>query len=767
MSTMLPFIGIDFGTSKCAMAWYNPQIGQAQVIRNFEGKDETPSVVYLGKSENEIVVGELAMRKLGQNPKDQQYLVVSVKRNLLTAPTKVLDGNRMYRPVDIAARILGKLRVDAETQHFHEPVTRAVITYPASFGPLQQDKIKQAATIAGFSEVALLPEPVAAALAYGYTGLKVGNYILVYDFGGGTFDVAVLARAERSFTWAAEPKGLETCGGDDLDRELYDYCEEIARQQLHRGISLDDDINLSFLLQCRERKENLSAFSEEDFSSYLPSDNGPVLFQHTLKREMFEQRIKKYIDQTVSLTQEVMRGAEAGGSKVDTVVLIGGSSRIPMVPRLLSSTLSVNPQEFAQKDFAVALGAAYYGIQIWPLDPHHPPPPPPPPTPSEVYRQAIRGAWEPTRMLTQAKVNELGSLAKRLGLSADAAKTIEQEIIGHSKEEILIQQHFADLAEYSTAVARAWLDKFLTPAKINDLAAQVNRLGLSRDEVAIIEWEIMADTKEGIDERQRHQWALSEYRSSMKRVWEPNMILSQPQLAELAAQANKFGLSRDEVATIERQVIGDTKEVIWERQCRRNDVNEYRAVVRRAWEPNRTLTPAQLAELATQVTRLGLSQGEAIAIEREIMGDTKERIDERQRHQWALSEYRAVVRRVWEPNRMLTKAQVSELATQVNRLGLNKDKAAAIERQVIGDTKEVIWERQRHLNALTEYRAIVRRVWEPNRMLTKAQVAELTVHMVRLGLSREEGAIIEREIVGKEIIERGLLSNVRSWGKKL
>jgi len=320
---MPPFIGIDFGTSKSAMTWYNPKTGQAEVIRNFEGREETPSVVYLGKGENEIVVGELAERKLRESVTDQRYLVVSVKRNLLTAPSKVLDDNRMYHPVDIAALILSKLREDAERQQFHEPVTRAVITCPASFGPLQQDKIRQAAAAAGFSEVKLLPEPVAAALAYGYTGLKVGNYILVYDFGGGTFDVAVLARvAERSFTWATEPKGLEACGGDDLDRELYDYCEEIAYQLLNRGISPNGDIDLRFLFQCRERKENLSAFSEEDFSSYLPSNNGPVLFKHTLRRETFEQRIKKYIDQTVSLTQEVMKDAETSRSKVDTVVLI-------------------------------------------------------------------------------------------------------------------------------------------------------------------------------------------------------------------------------------------------------------------------------------------------------------------------------------------------------------------------------------------------------------------------------------------------------------
>lgn len=569
MSTMLPFIGIDFGTSKSAMAWYNPKTGQSEIIRNFEGKDETPSVVYLGKGENEIIVGELAERKLGESTIDQQYLVVSVKRNLLTAPSKVLDGNRMYRPVDIAALILRKLREDAERQQFHEPVTRAVITHPASFGPLQQDKIKQAANLAGFSEVRLLPEPVAAALAYGYTGLKVGNCILVYDFGGGTFDVAVLARvAERSFTWAAEPKGLEACGGDDLDRELYDLCEEEARKILNRGISPNSNIDLRFLFQCRERKENLSAFSEEEFSSYLPSNNGPVLFQHTLKRETFEWRIKKYIDQTVSLTQEVIKNAEANRSKVDTVVLIGGSSRVPMVLRSLSSTLSVQPQEWQQRDFAVALGAAYHGLQVWP-------PVPPgvrrPAAPSEEYRRAVKNAWEPVKRLTWAQVNELDSLAKRLSLNTEVVKTIEREVMGHAKEDILAQllaqQHSAALAEYRTAVATAWSDQTLNSAKMNDLSTRVTGLGLSGAEAATIECQIMGgDTKEVIWGHQLHLNALNEYRAIVSRTWEPNKMLTPAQKSELTAHMVRLGLHREEAASIERDIMG--KEITQQRPAR-------------------------------------------------------------------------------------------------------------------------------------------------------------------------------------------------------
>ncbi len=365
MITASPVIGIDFGTSKSSMAWYDPRASRAEIIRNYEGREITPSVVYFDRDGGEILVGQLAENKLEEQRAEQRGFVVSVKRNLVTAPAKVIGG-KVYKPVDVAAKILQKLKQDAEKLHFHQCVSRAVITYPASFDIVQQDKIKQAAMLAGFSEVQLLPEPIAAALAYMNTGYKVGNHILVYDFGGGTFDVAVLSRiSDGSFIISLEPEGLNSCGGDDLDRELYFHCEEIALQKLHRSISLIDDIDLRFLRQCRSRKENLSGSEMETFSSYLSGPDGPALFEHTVERHTFEGRINKYIDHTVTLTKEVISKAYTNNYKVDTVVLIGGSSRIPLVLRSLSNALPVAPVEWQQRDFAVVLGAAYHAQRIW------------------------------------------------------------------------------------------------------------------------------------------------------------------------------------------------------------------------------------------------------------------------------------------------------------------------------------------------------------------------------------------------------------------
>ncbi len=495
MTSTTPFIGIDFGTTKSAMAWYDPAIGRADIILNKERKPITPSVVYFDKNGGEILVGERAERKLEEDKVEQRGFVMSIKRNLVTASAKVV-GDKLYRPIDVAAKILQKLREDAEKLHFHQPVPRVVITHPASFDALLQEKIKQAAMLAGFSEVELLPEPVAAALAYMETGNKVGDHTLVYDFGGGTFDVAVLARIpDGSFAIALKPEGLRDCGGDDLDRELYYYCEEVALQTLKRPISLTDDLDLKFLRQCRKRKENLSDELQETFSSYLPSSNGPVLFEHTIRRTEFESRIKKYVDHTVSLTQAVMQDANARRRTVDTVVLIGGSSSVPLVQRQLSSTLPVQPKEWQFRDIAVALGAAYHAQRVWEPRKRVTGSTGPQLSPREEYRQAVRRCWEPTRRLTWAQVNELSAQASRLGLSKDEAAAIEREIMGHSKEGIL---HYAALAEYRMLVARAWTGRMLTRMQVDDLTVQMNRLGLRKDEAAAIEREVMGDTKEGI-----------------------------------------------------------------------------------------------------------------------------------------------------------------------------------------------------------------------------------------------------------------------------
>ena len=365
MDSVVPFIGIDFGTSKSSTAWYDHRIGRADVILNAEGKQITPSVVYLGPTESETLVGDPAERKLGQEKVDQRRFVFSVKRDLIRAPTKILDG-KVYSPVKVTSLILAKLREDADKRHFKQPVDRAVIAHPASFNTLQQDKIKEAANLAGFSQVALLPEPVAAALTYAYTGLKVGQYIMVYDFGGGTFDVAVLQRIpDGTFRRALASRGLPKCGGDDLDRAVYKYCEEIVQREKKRQISLTDEYDLRFLRLCRECKENLTSQRDYTFSNYLPSNNGRVLFEHMLDRSTFESRVRDYISQTVTLTQEVMQEANGKGCQVDTVVLIGGSSRVPLVWHSLVESLSVKPDEWQYQDIAVALGAAYHAQQLW------------------------------------------------------------------------------------------------------------------------------------------------------------------------------------------------------------------------------------------------------------------------------------------------------------------------------------------------------------------------------------------------------------------
>jgi hypothetical protein len=525
MDSVVPFIGIDFGTTKSSMAWYDHRIGRAEIILNAEGKPITPSVVYLGPTESETLVGDPAERKLGQEKVDQRRFVVSVKRDLMRAPTKILDG-KVYSPVKVTSLILAKLREDADKRHFKQPVDRAVIAHPASFNRLQQDKIKEAANLAGFSQVELLPEPVAAALAYASTGFEVGQYIMVYDFGGGTFDVAVLQRiSDGTFRRALASRGLLKCGGDDLDRAVYKYCEEIVQREKKRQISLTDEYDLRFLRLCRECKENLTSQRDYTFSNYLPSNNGPVLFEHTLDRSTFESRVRDYIGQTVTLTQEVMQEANGKGCQVDTVVLIGGSSRVPLVWHSLVGSLSVKPDEWQYQDIAVALGAAYHAQQLWgtkaisgvQL-----------PEPEEEYRTAVKDAWA-NNTLSKTKINDLAAKAHMLGLSSNEVTTIEHQVMGGTKESILeIQRRRDALADYSKVVKKIQ-PKQLTQQQVNELAAQARSSGLSSDEAAGIEREIMGGTKEELLKRFQpppprpptppQPPPPPQFRSSPKRTW--------------------------------------------------------------------------------------------------------------------------------------------------------------------------------------------------------------------------------------------------------
>ena len=363
--TEQPLIGIDFGTTNSCMAWFNPKTKQAEILRNAEGEYKTPSVVYFG--DNETLVGKYAEDKLGDD-EERWRVISSVKR--LVSKSRIHMGNRMVKPGDAVKEILAKMKHDAEEFHFQEEVKRAVITCPAKFDILERQAIEDMAVATGFEEVEMLEEPVAAALAYSEDGQKVGSYLMVYDLGGGTFDLAVLRYDpdDQTFKLALPPSGIRACGGDDFDLRLYYHCDDIARSELNRAINPQGQIDHRFLRECRKRKENLSAMENTTISAYLDPTNGdgPALFRQEVQRTKFEDLIDDLVRKTSQLTSNMIEDADEKGSPVDTLVLIGGASRVPLVDRTLSEIVEpLEPTKWGNQDYAVALGAAYRAQRKW------------------------------------------------------------------------------------------------------------------------------------------------------------------------------------------------------------------------------------------------------------------------------------------------------------------------------------------------------------------------------------------------------------------
>ena len=513
MGEQAPSVGIDFGTTNSCVAWYDPRKESAEVILNAEGQSKTPSGVYFG--ENETLVGEQVEDLLKSISTDRtrraevlRRTIISIKRNLLAPPRIALPGGRFVRPTDVVAEILKKLKRDAEEGHFHEEVGRAVITCPAEFNVLQRRKIEEAGHLAGFDEVVLLEEPVAGALAYAWAGLDVGKHVLVYDLGGGTFDLAVLDNEDESFHVAMEPKGVERCGGDDFDHALYYHCDELARKELGRPISLTGEMDLSFLQECRRRKENLTYQERGKLGVYLASDNGPVHFEHEVERETFEKLIEEYVETSTRLTEEILEQASSADHEVDTVVLIGGSVRVPLVVRTLKETLPVSPLGFDKRDVAVALGAAHYTTVRWP-GPRGPKTrtggteaqgtttdraTTTDPKPLGQYQAAVEEAFS-DKKLSKVEVDRLNAFAGQLGLKKEQAATVERGVMGNSKEGLLFQQ-------YRRAVEMIWMDEKLNRLEVEWLDALADELGLNRHQTSYAETAIMGDTKEAILGRQ-------------------------------------------------------------------------------------------------------------------------------------------------------------------------------------------------------------------------------------------------------------------------
>ena len=347
-------IGIDLGTTNSCVAVLEG--GEPVVIANREGLRTTPSVVAFSK-EGERIVGEPATRQAVTNP---DRTISSIKREMGTSFKVTIDG-KDYTPQDISAIILQKLKSDAES-YLGETVTSAVITVPAYFTDAQRQATKDAGKIAGLDVKRIINEPTAASIAYGFEKDNIEEKILVFDLGGGTFDVSVLEIADGTFEVLAT-SGNNHLGGDDFDNVLVDYmAKEFLSQE---GVDLKaDKMSLQRLKDAAEKakKELSSTLSTNINLPFITATaTGPKHFNMDLSRAKFEELTKHLVNQTIEPTKKAMEDAKLSPSDINKVILVGGSTRIPAVQEEIKKFLGKEPHKGINPDECVALGAAVQG----------------------------------------------------------------------------------------------------------------------------------------------------------------------------------------------------------------------------------------------------------------------------------------------------------------------------------------------------------------------------------------------------------------------
>ena len=344
-------IGIDLGTTNSCVAVMEG--GQPTVIPNSEGGRTTPSVV--GFKDGERLVGQVAKRQAIANP---EKTVISIKREMGT-DYKVKIDDKSYSPEEISAMILTKLKQDAEA-YLGSPVTQAVITVPAYFNDSQRQATKNAGKIAGLEVLRIINEPTAAALAYGLDKQDRKNQkILVYDLGGGTFDVSILEIGDGVFE-VLSTNGNTRLGGDDFDNRIMDLLIEEFKKET--GIDLTNDKLAKQRLKdaAEKAKIELSTLTQTTISlPFITADaTGPKHLEYTLTRAKFESMISDLVDETLVCTRNALKDAGLQKSDISNVVLVGGSTRVPCVVEALSKEIPVTPFKGINPDECVAIGAA-------------------------------------------------------------------------------------------------------------------------------------------------------------------------------------------------------------------------------------------------------------------------------------------------------------------------------------------------------------------------------------------------------------------------
>lgn len=347
-------IGIDLGTTNSAVAVMEG--GDAVIIPNIEGNRTTPSVVAFTK-DGERLVGETAKRQAITNP---DRTISSIKRHMGSDFNVKIDS-KTYTPQDISAMILQKLKSDAES-YLGEKITEAVITVPAYFTDAQRQATKDAGRIAGLDVKRIVNEPTAAALAYGEDKDTDAQTVMVYDLGGGTFDVSILELSDGVFEVHAT-RGNNKLGGDDFDNRVIDYIAEEFKKE--NGIDLKaDKMSLQRLKEAAEKaKKELSSTMSTNIN--LPfitaSQAGPLHLNMDLTRAKFDELTADLVKMTEGPVKDALSDAGLSASDIDKVLLVGGSTRIPAVQECIKKLTGKQPQKDINPDECVALGAAIQG----------------------------------------------------------------------------------------------------------------------------------------------------------------------------------------------------------------------------------------------------------------------------------------------------------------------------------------------------------------------------------------------------------------------
>ena len=344
-------IGIDLGTTNSCVAVMEG--GEPVVITNSEGARTTPSVVSF-QANGERLVGQIAKRQAITNP---EHTIISIKREMGTDHKTHVD-DKVYSPQEISAMILQKLKADAEA-YLGESVSQAVITVPAYFNDAERQATKDAGKIAGLEVLRIINEPTAAALAYGIDKMEDAHKVLVYDLGGGTFDVSILDLGDGVFE-VVSTNGDARLGGDDFDQRIIDYIAQDFKGQY--GVDLKQDkMALQRLKEAAEKaKIELSSSTQTIINlPFITADaTGPKHIDMTLTRAKFNELTSDLVEKTMTIMKEALKTGNVSMNDVDKILLVGGSTRIPAVQEAVKNFTGKEPSKGVNPDECVAMGAA-------------------------------------------------------------------------------------------------------------------------------------------------------------------------------------------------------------------------------------------------------------------------------------------------------------------------------------------------------------------------------------------------------------------------